>query len=130
MKTKIKFPYLCMIALFTLGTILLTGCKGDEESSYLIQYIDGNTNFKSNMYIQSAVNAKVREAQLVTGTEKNAVDKFNALCDGLENTKYNGIPLLGETTCTLGLFEYTGETIKYADKEIVRRTINLTKDEQ
>ncbi|MEG1643251.1 MAG: hypothetical protein RR293_03800 [Bacteroidales bacterium] len=131
MKTKLVFSYLCMAMLFSCVALLMSGCNKDEDKDqhlYSIKYISGNTNFESNPLLQFVINESLKKIDNIDGTEKDVINKFNAICDVIEGIKYNDVPLLGETTCTLGLFEYVGVDVKYADKEIVRRTISFTKD--
>lgn len=120
-----------MAMLFSCVALLMSGCNKDEDEGlhlYSIKYISGNTNFESNPLLQFVINESLKKIDDIDGTEKDVINKFNAICDVIEGIKYNDVPLLGETTCTLGLFEYVGVDVKYADKEIVRRTISFTKD--
>lgn len=126
MKLKQVFHYVCLLTLFITTTMLFSSCnKDDDPQHYLIMYIDGSTNFKANLYLQAEVKAIVDKVDIIIGTEKDAVKRFEELCNTLENTKYSIVT--DDSSCTLGLFQYDDSTIKQPTIEITRKTVTFTK---
>lgn len=91
---------------------LLTSCDTSEKSTYRIEIGDMSTNFKSNLYLQSAVNDCVEEyrdeAVSELRTEKEAKRWFDNACNDIkQKTDALDLPMLEDCWVVLELTDYT-----------------------
>lgn len=91
---------------------LLTSCDTSEKSTYRIEVGDMSTNFKSNLYLQSAVNNFAEEyrddAASELRTEKEAERWFDNACNEIkQKTDALNLPTLEDSWVVLELTDYT-----------------------
>lgn len=128
---KGNFIIAVIMAVFT--SFLFTSCEESITSVCYIEYVDGSTNFASNLRLQTKVSQEtsydvVSGKNGFTGSDKDAINWFNEKMDYLESQEFADadpvVPVLDDCSATFKLVSlYSGDIDVSGTRDLASRTV-------